>query len=225
MTLIELKKWKCSLPSRNQPSAAEQLRCAKLKDCLFAHREHVARCLKLDAVFDTAASHCFISPEAARVANAEIYTYENPVQVRLAVAGSRASINRYAKLSFELDGEAHKWHFDVFPLKGKDAIVGMDFMREKEAILQCAPPQVTLGGRNALPPKVLEAVDEVESGRTPKDWPSEEEVAAFKAEMLAKYSAAFVSGDYTPVLPPKRGTRDSAKRPVISAEASGLSCG
>lgn len=174
-------------------------------DGLFIRAPLVCGDVSLDAVFDTAASHCFISPEGARVAKAEIREYENPVQVRLAVAGSKANINRYAKLSFDLDGETHHWSFDIVPLKGKDTIIGMDLMRAKQAILTCMPPSVTLGGRDLLPERVLEAIAASETDvPLPADWPSDKEIEDFREDMLTKYPAAFISGDEPLELPPFR---------------------
>lgn len=81
-----------------------------------------------------------------RAAKANTFQHEKPVQVKLAVSGSRANVNRYTRLTFKMHGREFTWDFNVVPLKGKDAIVGMDFMRHEEAVLVCEPPQLFFGG-------------------------------------------------------------------------------
>lgn len=195
---------------------------SKSKDQSFVRGPLKCAHVSLDAVFDTAASHCFMTPDAASAAKVETHVYDEPVQLKLAVSGSRATVNRWAYLEFELNGAHHKWKFDIVALKGKDAIIGMDFLRAKEAVLVCEPPAVFLGGTESIPKKVLAAVDATEADPTskdslPEDWPSDEEARAFQEEMFRKYAGAFRSKDEAPELPPMRDVKHTVplKDPTV----------
>lgn len=144
--------------------------------------------------------------------------------------------SRNVKAQFDAVKQS-KQGYDVVPLKGKDVIIGMDFMRETEAVLCCEPPQIYLRGLNAIPSKVLSALEHdarsdvgsKASGNgtrmeiVPEDWPTEYEVASFRERILNKYRIALKSKRDKPELPPKRDVEhtiplkdlDLKMRPVV----------
>lgn len=65
------------LTSRKHAEAAE----ADKGRTPFIRAELEANSLRFEAVLDTAASHCFITPDAARASKAQTQRYESPVQL------------------------------------------------------------------------------------------------------------------------------------------------
>ena len=76
-----------------------------------------------------------LSPNFIRAAKIEVFPLDKPIGIQLAVTGSKSVINYGATTTIRYEGRESKEYFDIINIGYYDAILGMEFLRKHEVII------------------------------------------------------------------------------------------
>ena len=76
-----------------------------------------------------------ISPNFIRAVKIEPFLLDKPIGIQLAVTGSKSVINYGVNMTIKYEGRESKEYFDVINIDYYDAILGMEFLRKHEVII------------------------------------------------------------------------------------------
>ena len=76
-----------------------------------------------------------ISPNFIRGAKIEPFLLDKPIGIQLAVTGSKYVINYGANTTIKYKGKESKEYFDIINIDYYDAILGMEFLRKHEVVI------------------------------------------------------------------------------------------
>ena len=76
-----------------------------------------------------------LSPNFITVAKIEPFPLDKPIEIQLAVTGSKSVINYGANMTIKYEGRESKEYFDNINIDYYDAILGTPFLRKHEVII------------------------------------------------------------------------------------------
>ena len=76
-----------------------------------------------------------LSPNFIRVAKIEVFLLDKPIGIQLAVTGSKSVINYGMNVTIKYEGRESKEYFNIINIDYYDAILGMEFLRKHEVII------------------------------------------------------------------------------------------
>ncbi|GAA5918881.1 hypothetical protein JCM5296_001177 [Sporobolomyces johnsonii] len=97
----------------------------------------------LSATVDMGASHTFLHPNAARVANVKVQRYIKPKTLKLGTKGSRAKINAYAFIDLHIGGEVIPRRVEIGSVED-DILLGRDFLRPHRCKVEFDPDVLSM---------------------------------------------------------------------------------
>ncbi|KAJ3518583.1 hypothetical protein NMY22_g13602 [Coprinellus aureogranulatus] len=105
------------------------------------------------ALLDSGSLGDFMSTSLADQLNVPKVELTRPLNVQLAVQGSRTRVNYGTKVDFEYQQIKEKRYFDIINLQNYDLILGTPFMHQHRAAIGLNPPRVVIGSNESLPMK------------------------------------------------------------------------
>ena len=91
--------------------------------------------VKAHCLIDSSCEGIMVSPEFMRVAKIKTFALEKPIQIQLAVMGSKSIINYGTNTTINVNGSELKEYFNVVNIDYYDAILGIPLLKKYEVII------------------------------------------------------------------------------------------
>ncbi len=103
------------------------------------------------ALIDSGSLSDFISTKAVETLKLKTFQLAKPIDLHLAVQGSRSKINYGTKPLFEYQNVKEHQYFDVANLSNYDMILGTPFLYQHKVSFRLHNPHIVIGSTDALP--------------------------------------------------------------------------
>jgi hypothetical protein len=92
---------------------------------------------QISVLIDPGATLSYITPDVVELKKLKKQKHEKSWLVKLATGTKRKVVNFISNLEFSLDGQKIRTNLNILPLGSYDMIIGMDWLEQHKAILDC----------------------------------------------------------------------------------------